>query len=154
MSPVRAIDKQISLRPATVADTAFARAVHHAALRDVVTRQFGGWDETLQDSFFEEDWTPERFEIVLFEGVPCGYLRIELHETHIEVHEINIDPGYQQQGIGTRILMDAIAKADELGLPILLQTLHLNKAEHLYSRLGFKEIGRTGTHIKMRRDPK
>ena len=36
-------------RPATSSDTEFARISHHAAYRDVVRRQFGAWDEALQD---------------------------------------------------------------------------------------------------------
>jgi hypothetical protein len=34
----------ITRRRATAADTAWARRVHHAAVRDVVERQFGTWD--------------------------------------------------------------------------------------------------------------
>ncbi len=41
-------------RPATSRDTEFARLSHHEAYRDVVSRQFGAWDETLQDRLFEE----------------------------------------------------------------------------------------------------
>ena len=36
-------------RPATSNDTEFARISYHAAYRDVVCRQFGAWDEALQD---------------------------------------------------------------------------------------------------------
>lgn len=36
---------RITSRPATDADTDFARDVHHAAYRDVVIRQFGTWDD-------------------------------------------------------------------------------------------------------------
>ena len=35
------------------ADFEFGRFVHHAAYQDVVTRQFGSWEEKIQDGFFE-----------------------------------------------------------------------------------------------------
>ena len=149
---MRSIDEQITLRPALATDTHAARAIHHRAVRDVVMRQFGAWDEAVQDGFFDNAWHPERFEIVECSGKPCGYFRREYHQTYIEIHEINIDPAYQGQGIGTRILMDALADADQLGLPVVLQTLHLNRAADLYQRLGFGEVGRTATHIQMQRD--
>ena len=41
-------------RTATSSDTEFARTTHHEAYRAVVSRQFGAWDETLQDRLFEE----------------------------------------------------------------------------------------------------
>jgi len=41
-----------SKRPATTADTEFARFTHHAAYHDVVVRQFGNFDERMQDNFF------------------------------------------------------------------------------------------------------
>lgn len=52
-------------RPATSSDTEFARTTHHAAYRDVVSRQFGAWDEALQDRLFEEKWMPDKCEIGL-----------------------------------------------------------------------------------------
>lgn len=46
-------------RPATDADTEFARGVHHLAYRNVVERQFGEWDVVRQDQFFANDWAGE-----------------------------------------------------------------------------------------------
>jgi hypothetical protein len=36
------------------ADSEFGRMVHHSGYGDVVTRQFGSWDESMQDAFFQE----------------------------------------------------------------------------------------------------
>ena len=148
----RTMDAEITLRPAYEDDTSFARAVHHAAVRDVVVRQFGAWDEAAQDVFFVDDWDPSKFEIVIFSGVPCGYVRIEQLPSHVEVAELNILPKYQRKGIGTRVLRDVISRAEMLRLPVRLQTLRMNDAAKLYRSLGFREIGRTQTHIKMCRD--
>ena len=115
---MRTINEQLTLKPATVSDTDFARVVHHAALRDVVVRQFGTWDEQVQEAFFEDDWEPDEFEIIVFEGIPCGYLRVEHLSTHVEIHEINIEPEHQRSGIGTRILKDIMTMADGLALPV------------------------------------
>ena len=79
-------------RTATSSDTAFARTTHHAAYRDVVSRQFGEWDEALQDRLFGEKWIPNQFEIVLCDGNPCGFLSIEDHPDHIYVRWIAITP--------------------------------------------------------------
>ena len=79
-------------RTATSSDTEFARTTHHAAFRDVVSRQFGTWDEALQDRLFEEEWIPDKFEIILCDNNPCGFLSIEDHPDHIYVRWIAITP--------------------------------------------------------------
>ncbi len=151
---MRIVDDQIRLLPATGADTEFARGVHHSALREAVVRQFGSWDEELQDGFFERSGFPTGFEIVEFEGSRCGYFRIESSATHVDVHNLYLHPDYQRKGIGTRLLRLAIKQAANSQLPVRLQVLHENtKAAALYQRLGFEVIGSTDTHFQMRLEP-
>lgn len=148
---MRIVDSDITLRPATAVDTAVARAIHHRAVRDLVLRQFGTWDELQQDEFFDDDWNHAQFEMIELAGRVCGYFRCERLPTHVVIHEINVDPEFQGQRIGTRVLLDALSDADKLNLPVELQTLHLNRAASLYRRLGFRETGKTATHTRMRR---
>ena len=44
----------LKLRPATADEKDFCRQVHHLAYRDVVERQFGRWDESQQEVYFNE----------------------------------------------------------------------------------------------------
>ena len=136
-------------RPATSSDTEFARTTHHAAYRDVVSRQFGAWDEALQDRLFEEKWRPNQFEIVLCDGNPCGFLSIEDRPDHISVSEIVIAPQFQRRGIGSRLFNKEMQRGREAKSPLRLQVLRENRAIELYRRLGFKECGSTETHICM-----
>lgn len=136
-------------RPATSSDTEFARISHHAAYRDVVCRQFGAWDEALQDQLFKEKWIPDQFEIVLCDGNPCGFLSVEDHPDHIYISEIVIAPQFQGRGIGSRLLNEERQRGREAESPLRLQVLRENRAIELYRRLGFKEYGTTETHIRM-----
>ena len=63
---------KIDTRPATVADTGFARDVHHTAYHDIVVRQFGPWDEEDQDRRFLADWKDASFVIIQRDSVDCG----------------------------------------------------------------------------------
>ena len=143
--------ESVTRGPATPEDTAFARRVHHEANRDVVVRQFGVWDEAAQDRFFEVDWQPGIYEIVLLDGEPCGYVCVDARADDVYVRNIHVLPAFQGRGVGTQLLREAIARADARGVPTRLQTLHLNRAANLYRRLGFVEVGRTGTHILFER---
>jgi GNAT superfamily N-acetyltransferase len=60
-----------------------------------------------------------------------------------------IDPASQGQGIGTQLLEDVFERASARGVPVRLRTQRLNRAVNLYTRLGFRESGRTDSHILM-----
>ena len=139
----------IERRPATLRDTEFVRISHHEAYRDVVLRQFGAWDEALQDRLFEEKWIPDQFEIVFCDGSPCGFFSVEDHPDHIYVGEIVIAPQFQGRGIGSRLLNEQLQRGRETKSPLRLQVLRENRAIELYRRFGFKECGTTETHICM-----
>ena len=85
---------KIALRSAEDADTAFARRVHHLAYRDIVERQFGSWNEGDQDRFFGGDWRDARFEIIIADGTPCGYVCIENRDEDLHVREIVLLPDF------------------------------------------------------------
>ncbi|HEU5318055.1 MAG TPA: GNAT family N-acetyltransferase [Chloroflexota bacterium] len=144
---------RVTRRPARGADTEFARRVHHAAYREVCEAQFGPWDEAAQDRFFEGDWRDARFEIVLADGEPCGYLSVDDTGDSLYVREIVLDPGYQGRCIGSTLLREVLERARSRGVPVLLGTHLKNRAGELYRRLGFRETGRTDTHMLFRCDP-
>lgn len=123
--------------------------MHHRAYRDVSVRQFGPWDERAQDEFFASGWSDAPHEIILCDGVPCGYACVERRDEDIHVRELVIDPEFQGRGVGTHILREVIAEAEARGLPVRLGTLHANRAAELYRRLGFREYARDETHIHM-----
>ena len=139
----------VSKRQATEADREFVQTVHQRAYRDVVERQYGRWDETVQEKYFESAWTAAAHEIVLCDNLPCGYCSIAFLAGEIFVQELVIDPDFQGRGIGTRIMAEVISEASARGMPVRLQTHIVNRAAELYRRLGFRESGRTGTHILM-----
>jgi ribosomal protein S18 acetylase RimI-like enzyme len=138
---------EITTRPATAADTEFARGAHHQAYRDLTERRFGQWSEQDQDAFFTAAWTNAAYAVVLCEGIRCGYVCVESRDADVHVREIVILPAFQDRGIGSLLLQQAIDLARNRQVPVHLRTAHANRAASLYRRLGFREIGRTQSHI-------
>ena len=130
-----------------MADIPFARSVHHRAYRDVIERQYGPWDETNQDRFFDTAWHEAVHEIILCEGVRCGYSSIEDRDGEIYLGELVIDPDFQCRGIGTQIIRNVLERAIERGVPVRLRTHVVNRAANLYLRMGFRETARTESHL-------
>lgn len=139
----------ITRRPPSDSDTDFAREAHHKAYHDVVVRQFGAWDESVQDSFFNKDWSSSEHEILLYNGAPCGYVSVEEYPDYMHVRELVVLPEYQGRGIGSSFLRRVLGQAKARQVPVKLGVLRENRAANLYLRLGFQEYDRTDTHIMM-----
>ena len=144
---------RFTTRPADKTDAAFVREAHHRAYRDVVLRQFGVWDEQVQDGFFERSWRDHHHDIILRDGVRCGYTSVEFNDDYVHVRELVIHPAFQGQGLGTAFLQNICAQAAARGVPVKLGVFHENRASALYRRLGFQEFDRTETHVLMRWQP-
>jgi len=130
-------------------DSEFARRLHHLVYREVVIRQFGAWNEEMQDRFFEEDWWASPFQFILRDGARVGLLSASAKEDYRFVHEIMVLPEYQGQGIGTHVLQEQIAEASRLAQPLKLKVLRKNRAKDLYERLGFVSYDESDTFIFM-----
>ena len=140
---------EYDLRHANPGDKEWGYQLYRRCFRDILIRQFGVWHELWQRNYFEKKWDPSKYQIVVSEGQDVGLVSVRVEEDHIFLVEIQIDPEFQNRGLGTRILRDLIAEAEARGLPLRLRVLHQNRAKNLYSRLGFSRTGETHTHILM-----
>ncbi len=138
----------ISVQNARPEDYTFARAAHHLAYREVVVSQFGGWDDALQDQFFEAKWRDGNVDILLSDGQPCGFVVVADGGDHLRIMEIVIHPDWQRRGIGTGFLQSVLGRTAERQVPVRLRVLEKNLAIELYKRLGFVEQGRSATHFE------
>jgi ribosomal protein S18 acetylase RimI-like enzyme len=138
-----------SLRPCTADDEAFARRVHREAYRDVVTRQFGEWDDDRQRGFFEAKWDPSSYQAIMVSGADAGVVRCTREAGYLYLDEIQLLPAAQGAGIGSAVIRDLQEQAQNAGLPLRLQVLKQNRARVLYERLGFYVTGETEQHFQM-----
>lgn len=137
------------LRPCRPEDEAFARRVHREAYHDVVTRQFGGWEEEKQRELFDAKWDPHSFRVIVVGGADAGVVRYRKEGGHIELDEIQLLPEAQGAGVGSAVIRDLQADAQHAGVPLRLQVLKQNRARALYERLGFQVTGETEHHFRM-----
>ena len=140
----------VTTRPATPDDKELLQRVHRASYRDVVTRQFGTWDDVDQRSRFDKSLVLERSRIVELDGVPIGSMATAEADDHVFLVGIQLFPEYQNRGIGSELVTRELAHAKSLGKPLRLQVLRANdRARALYERLGFRLIGETEHHFQM-----
>ena len=140
-----------TLRPAGEADVVFLWHLRVAAMKEYVARTWG-WDEVFQRHYFREHLDLSRLEIIVVEDVSIGALSVEARAGVTFLANIEIVPEYQGQGIGSAIIRDRCDQARQKGEAVELQVLKVNPARRLYERLGFREVGETETHFRMRLD--
>jgi ribosomal protein S18 acetylase RimI-like enzyme len=146
----------ITLRPATSADKQFCFRLHKAAMGDYVTGIWG-WDERVQRDFHARAFDPRRWQIIRANGTDVGMLDVERRPDEVYLARIEILPGYQGRGIGTRLIKMLIDEARHSDKAFALDVLANNhRAQALYERLGLAEVGRRGERdqkVEMRLQP-
>jgi len=141
----------LQLRPATVTDHAFLERLNREAYEELVTRQYGSWDDECQRARFGKKLQSVQFRIVLLGNQPVGAVSSTEHDDHILLNELLILPEFQNRGIGSAVLVGEVRHADLLGKPVRLHTLRLNRAQELYKRHGFIETGGDEIFVNMGR---
>ena len=143
----------IALRSATLADAEFCYQLHKAAMGDYITAIWG-WDEQVQHAFHERGFNPHRWQIITAGQADIGMLDVDYRPGEIYLSRIEIHPGHQGHGIGTRIISALLEEAERKGQDLVLDVLTVNRrAQALYRRLGLTEVARhgdRGTKVTMR----
>ena len=121
---------------------------------------FGGLDSPQQEILlrmqfvaqhrtYEAQYPRADHDIILLEGSPVGRVMVERGDEEIRGVDIALLPAYRSAGIGRAIIQDLLDEARRAGKPFRIQVVRTNRARRLYDRLGFTEIGDTGTHYVM-----
>ena len=146
-------ESAIGLRPASLADADFCYQLHKAAMGEYIAAIWG-WDEQVQRAFHERAFNPRRWQIITAGQADVGMLDVDYRPGEIYLSRIEIHPGHQGQGIGTRIISALAGEAQRTGQDLVLDVLTVNRrAQALYQRLGLTEVARhgdRGTKITMR----
>jgi GNAT superfamily N-acetyltransferase len=142
---------RLQIRAATHDDTPFLVHLACEAYRDVVTRQFGSWNEREQATRFAAKVARLPFEVGELAGAPVAAVSSSVHADHVFLNDLLVLPEFQNRGTGAELLERVIRRAERLGLPLRLHTLVLNRALHLFERHGFVETSRDEVYVDMER---
>lgn len=142
------------LRPATDDDMHRLFEIHRAAMFEYVDRVWG-WDEADQEARFRDYLRTSDVQVIEVPGEVAGFVHIVSAPDGITIANIELAPPYQNQGIGSDLMQQTLARAREAGVPVTLRVLKVNpEARRLYDSLGFVHVGETATHDLLRMDPR
>ncbi len=152
----------IDFRPITDKDKPFLAEVYEASRAEEMSMT--GWPpeeikKFLQNQFnlqhvqYMENYKNAQFDIILYNRVPAGRLYVHRKKDDIRIVDIALLPRFRRQGIGSKIMTDLVAEADEKQLPLSLHVECNNPAMGLYERLGFEKGELKGVYYFMERKP-
>lgn len=142
------------LIPASIEDEVWLERLRRDVYQELFMATFGGWDEARHARQFGECLNRGGISIIGVDGARVGMIQLFDQPDAVEVGEIQIQPSHQNQGIGSRVLQDTIARAHEQRKKVLLSVALKNeRAYRLYQRMGFQKIAHNETHILMTCSP-
>jgi len=127
------------------------RDMNLLAMHDIrpYVEQLWGWDQADQERRFRENFDLTRIEIINIDGQDIGYLDVENHDDHVFLAGIYLARQFRRRGVGAELIGDVLSSCRSLRKPLRLRVLRPNPAQHLYARLGFRQVDVTETHIYM-----
>jgi ribosomal protein S18 acetylase RimI-like enzyme len=144
---------EYSLRQATYDDYEFLYELHAATMREYVEATWG-WQEAWQQEYFARKFDPDVRQIIQIDDQDAGVIVIEERDEELFISLIEIDPKFQNRGVGSILIQRYIDAAHDSGQPVTLHVLKSNRpARRLYERLGFAVIAEEKYRYKMACSP-
>ena len=123
-----------------------------------------GWDAAQQEAFLRMQFNAQQrwyemaygkadHHLIMVDEQPAGRILVLREADAFRLVDIALLAEYRNRGVGTHLLRNLIAESDKAALPLRLQVLKSNPAQHLYQRLGFTQTGEDGLYYQMERKP-
>lgn len=143
------LEESLQLRPATDEDQAFARDL---ARRGLLV-YYGQYSLLWQDEGFDAGWAGRENWLLCRGAQRLGFTSLSRDRQALFIREVHIAPAFQNQGLGRQVLTTVCAMALAQGLEkVRLTVFKSNRAQELYTRLGFEIVGQDAYFYWMERD--
>ncbi len=124
-------------------DFEFLYDLCRSTMERYVIAAWGEWCDEIVRSQLLDGLKANAFHSIFIDRARVGAIAVERHDTHIQIEDLYIFEEFQNQGIGTSIVLDLIAEAHQSDKPVRLRVLSSSPAKILYERLGFVVVQTT-----------
>jgi ribosomal protein S18 acetylase RimI-like enzyme len=102
-----------------------------------------------QRQYYLQEYPSAEYHIIQRDGVDIGRRIVNRAGGEILLMDIALLPEYRNGGIGTALIRDLMAEAEQTDRPLRLHVEFFNRALRLYERLGFSKIGDVSVYFEM-----
>jgi len=150
--------RSISLRDERPEDEEFLRHLYATTRSQEMMRV--PWDDDrkaaflrmqfqLQTVHYRRYFPDAAFRIILSGNCPIGRIYVASSPDGLNLMDISLLPEYRNRGIGGELVKTVMREAEALRSSVTLHVEMDNPAQHLYRRLGFRDVETRGAHILM-----
>lgn len=107
-----------------------------------------------QDSHYRAQYPEASFQVILNDSEPVGRLYLVRRSTEIKILDITVLPQHRNTGIGTTLLCELLAEAEQTARTVVIWVEHFNPSQNLFTRLGFSQIQEDGYNHLMEWRPR
>ncbi len=153
----------ITLRPLEAKDEAFLYDLYKrsrtaefaiARLSEVQFEMLMRMQYAARKASYQGSYPNAQHEIIVADGLDAGQIWVSREPTQIHVVDISIGGDFQNRGIGSAVLADLIANAQEAGLPVRCSVATNNPGSlRFHQRLGFQVTGQDEAYYQLERAP-
>jgi ribosomal protein S18 acetylase RimI-like enzyme len=147
-----------SLRPVTPDDEVFLLQVYASTRAEEMA--LVPWSDEQKQAFLRMQFDAQRqsyrqqfpdaeYSVILRDGIAAGRLIVEQTGERILLIDIALLPAFRNLGIGSKLISDLKAEAQQAGKPLWLDVESFSPVFRLYERLGFKKIDEAGYYLRM-----
>ena len=106
-----------------------------------------------QDTDYHARYPDASYDLVMAGEQVLGRLYVHRGETVWQVLDIALLPEHRGKGLGGRLMTEVLAQAGAVGKPVQIHVERFNPAQHLYDRLGFRQIDDQGVYLLLEWKP-
>jgi len=155
---MHAADGSVSLVPVTPDDQQFLYDLYCSTRSEELDAV--GFDPQQREMFFKLQYNSQRqvyayqfsekrHSIIRAGDRRVGRIWVFDDKDQVRLIDISLLPEARSRGIGTELIEQLKTEAADTGKTLRLQVAIGNRAIELYRRLGFLEIGQSGSHYQM-----
>ena len=115
------------LIPGSLEDEVWLERLRRDVYQELFMATFGGWDEARHLRHCAECWERGAIYAIEVDGLRVGMIQLFDQPDAVEVGEIQIQRSHQNEGIGSRVLQDTIARVHEQRKKVLLSVAVKNE---------------------------
>jgi ribosomal protein S18 acetylase RimI-like enzyme len=99
-----------------------------------------------QHQYYQANYPGADFQIILVNNQLAGRIYADRRADEIRLMDIALLPEHRNRGIGSRLIKDLLAEAQQANKPVRIHVEKFNPALRLYERLGFSIIDDRGVY--------
>jgi GNAT superfamily N-acetyltransferase len=97
-----------------------------------------------QHSYYQAQFPDASYQVIMVDGQRAGRVYVLREAEAIRILDLTLLPQHRNAGIGTSLIREILAEADQTGKPVSIWVENFNPSLRLFERLGFVKIQEDG----------